>query len=465
MSEWDYVSWPDRYLYSENINTTSNPHYIELWLKPAKYINTAKTIHSLLEINDRVSNSSVIASFCSDWVIHINSDTAAYTNAGLWHLEYPVFILDWYVYFVNSWWATSAFLLNRTTITDAISWTWSPTLSYATLSTNDYFEFHWALVVQFFAYIWLWNKINKFDSQTWLVEEYNITGWEEIVWITYNAGNYKIYTETWKMAIWNWVEDTVSFVWTTINFNIKKVYQKWSIDYIVSWDESWWEWLYYMNWYTAVVIYQNTYSKQLADTKFKFQRWQSISSYIDKLVMVEQWNSYLRLCTMWKDLQWYPNAYNCILATNSYWRRIELLNAVLYSKWYIYYSYSDWVNKWVDRFLATWSTWTKQTTWYIVTNINDLQLWIDLKSYKWLYFKVKDITSTQYIEVYKSDDWWSYSLVWTINSQPEHDIARLNMTWFFRDFSYKFILYSNSSTSPKIYYWFKHKYDSNDITN
>ena len=118
MSEDDVLWWPNRYLYSENIDVLSNSNYIQLYNKPTKAIYTLKNVNNQLAIINRITNASTVLAFCDDWQVYSEDewDTAVYDNSSLGNLEYPVFTLWDYVYFVNNTWPTSAFKLNRLTI-------------------------------------------------------------------------------------------------------------------------------------------------------------------------------------------------------------------------------------------------------------------------------------------------------------------------------------------------------------
>jgi len=465
MSEDNVLWWPNRYLYSENIDVLSNSNYIQLYNKPTKAIYTLKNVNNQLSIINRITNASTVLAFCDDWQVYSEDewDTAVYDNSSLGNLEYPVFTLWDYVYFVNNTWPTSAFKLNRLTIANAFSATWTPTLAYKDLATDNYFEYSGVVISWPRAYIWLGNKISVFNSWNNTVSEYSLSQ-EEIAWITYMSWYFRVYTENWNLYLWDWDSKLIT---EQINLwlNIERVKQVSNIDYVMTW-ELWEEsGLYIVNWYTLTPLFREKNSSQISKWKFKFEKWAqtSIWNHFDNILLInEVWNWNTVIDIYGNGIQGLPKWYTNLMSLCSTWKKIDTLKSVIVFWWYAYIWFSDidWQNG-VDKIYLR-NTWTKQTSWEIVTNINDMQTWIDKKSLQQLFFRVWDITATQYIEVYTSIDWWTYTLKHTVNTQPKDNIVRLPLVWDFRDISIKFKFYTNSSTSPKIYNWYVLKYEQSE---
>lgn len=481
ISEDDYLWGDNRYLYSENVNTTENAQYIELYNKPIKSTYTTSSIQNLIEVKDYSTNTAKVYAFCHWWKVYrSDSDTLVYENSSIDFNWLPAFTFAWsyqswtnwdgspiystnrYIYFITSW---SPYKLNRTTLS---SWG-SPELNFLEISDPLYSNKRWVVIRDDIAVIWIWESITVLTHTEWAADSYeifNITQWEEIAWITYSSWYFRIYTVEWRLLLWDWV-------WTSfaesvpLSIKIEWVYQYLWTDYIFSWYQNGDTWLYYMNWYSPVVLFKEKYSNQLNINKFRFNNdycWFA-TSWNNKIFFIDaKTDNSLTIWMYWSDIQWLPSAYNIVNWLSSSWNALTSITNVCYSNWFLYYSYFDWVHFWIDKINFVWKT-AKSSQWILYTNINDLQDF-KLKTFKNLYFRVDNIDNTHYIELYKSINWWTYNIIQTINETPLDWVVRIpsEILWEdFRDCSFMFKFYSNSKVSPRLYNYLLLEYDIKEI--
>lgn len=474
---WEWISEDDSlggsywYLYWEWINVTWHSKYLELYNKPILR-NTTTNPYQILEAIDNETQQTYLFAFCaSSNVYKLWRVNPVYTNTDIDFWRFPIFILDWYnwstvekyIYFVSSW---NPWKLNRLRLVYSFSWNWSSVeLWYKDLPSTAT-NWTWVVTRQNKAIMWFWSEITVLASTNTgdSLRTFSLTWWDNISWITYLSWYYRIYTTTWKLLLWDWNSEDIAEA-MQINIKTEQVYQMANIDYVVAWYIEWRKALYAMSWYSPTLIFKSQKSELLNIIKSNIYKWYSaLSNDLQKLffIIYQSETDTYQIWSYWKDIQWLNNWYSIIVWKNSYWNFIKWLEVILISWWYLYYWFSDtsW-NTWIDR-VPLYASWLK-SNWFLISNVNDNQNWILTKIFNNLYVRVKDITSTQYIEVYLSKDWWSFNLIKTINEQPLDWISRINVIWDYKEYSLKFILYSNNSTSPKIYYPYLQKYVTKQV--
>lgn len=285
------------YLYSANINVTWNSKYIELYNKPILSATTT-SVNNLLEVKDTATNQTYIFAFCANWKVYkAGNNIAVYDNNSIDFSSFPSFVLNWvswwviskYVYFISAWTPAK---LNRITLADAISWAWgSPTLWYKDLASTSNIRNYWVITRQNKAIIWLWSKINVLTNtaSTDDITTFDLTWWEEIVWITYISWYYRIYTDSWKIALWDWTSDLIGESFP-LQIKTEQVYQIADKEYIIAWYAWWRKALYIMSWYNPVLMFKSKESKQLWFIKFGISKWNctSLTNDLDKIFVIEE---------------------------------------------------------------------------------------------------------------------------------------------------------------------------------
>lgn len=468
ISEDDVLWWTDRYLYSEWLDVTWHSEYIQLTKEATEVVDTWSWIWELLlELQSPTTDDRNIVCFTDAWVFRewtvwaISSNVRTTCN----------FVIQDKVYFVKDNWPTSAYTLYEEDLITVYSWTLTETVVTTTtaLPTADYDWYRkGALVIWDIAFMWMWRYISRFQPNwpSWNDNDvYDLT-WDDIIWITRLGWYYRIYTKTWKLMLWDWnTNDIIESV--NLNINLESVYQIWNIDYVYAWELGWLnKWLYYMNWFDIVKLYWETSSNALWLQKFDFDytypthftnTWKTL------FWIVDNWTA-PRMYKYWNNIQWLPAAYSEFWKFSSYWNEITTIKALIYSRWYIYYAYSDWTNYWLDK-IGIEATWYREAEWTLYTNINAMWNWLLKKTVKALYFRVWDVDADRTIKVYMSLDWWTYNLMHTVNTQPLDWIVRIPLQWDFRDIWFKFVLevWISTTTSPKIYYWIAIDYEEHNI--
>ena len=459
------LNWGDKYLYSENIDVTSDPRVIQLSNKlelEQSILNKARQIVTV--VNDDSSQTAKEVVFCDGGLIYsIWEPSPVYNNSGLWSLRYPCFTLWDTFYFINSWGATAPFELNSVTLTDAVSASWSPSLDILswgafTLSDNNNYKTSSVLTVWLRAYIALWDNIDVLKWDTWAVTNFSWV-WEEIRGLSYWGWTIKIITETGKLHLWDWVTEW-PIETIELKMRIQNTYEVWGVIYVVPWFKSNDRGLYYLNWYALERVFDERFSKEADKRKFNIEDGnQTITNDRNNLYLVDNDNGEYRVAFFWKESQELPNAYtypNVFISTGA---RPFDISCLHYSQWILYVCWTDdWVH-WID----TISVSNKNTSGYLETNPEEYDTGIYRKGAKHLKLRVEDVDADHTITVKESRDWGAYTTLGAYTSQPLDNVIRVHLNWDFREHKLKFELTSNDSTSPKIYYWYEYAYEIKDI--
>lgn len=521
MSEDDVLGWPDKYLYSDWLDVNWNSNYIQLANAPVEAIDTWSEIADYLMT---VSSSTFwtqpnVLAFTDSWIFR--DDT-------VWAIEWNVwkeanFVIWDTMYFVKNNWNTAVFTLYSEPV-DSMLTSWSPVLTVVTtawrlglnylwvynawtayvindavsywgqdykciqawtwktpdvypnywdlipvgaMATNNTYFNNWVTVLWDIAYIWLGDKITRFQPTAWNeVATYDIF-WDEIIFVSYVWGYFRVYTKTWKLMLWDW--NTVGITESIdLKLPLEAWYQIWNIDYLYSWLTWGQTGLYYMSGYDLVPLFKQNTSNQIWEQKFYFSTsnnktpmanyWATLFGHTDN-----SWNE--RVFGFGKHIEWLPNAYFELPKYSSYGLEYIATRSLTVMWSYLFYAFNDWTNKWVDKVLISNSDTIKTKEWTLITNVNPLWAWLYKKTSKYIYFKVWNVDADRTIEVQISYDWWAYTSLGTITEQPLDNIVRLPVQWDFRDYSIKFILATTLSTitSPKIYYWYAFDYEQHDI--
>lgn len=472
VTENDRIGNSDQYLYGENIDTYTNPDFIQLSNKPSLSTSILQEPFNLVEITDRVSNTSKVVVLCEDNIYHEDSATPVYTNAAMNDLIYPAFVLWDYFWWVHSAWPTSAFSLNRTTVSDALSTSWTPSIWHLTLSNNNYFQYSSFVTIWLEAYISIGNIIEyiEYDASagTYSTTPFDNLVADEIVGMATSYMGILIFTETGKVHVWDGVNNLLS---ETININIKpsKVYQYGTTIYLLSGGQLSEKWLYVFDGQTAVPLFKQNFSSQISEWKGRFiSEIGSITNDRENLYLVDEANdSNERVSFYGAEVRGTKKGLHYINVSNSSWDDFTRANAILHSQGDLYIA---WMRTWGTYGLDKISN-TKNTSWYIITRVDDFDLWILRATCNGIYFRTKDIDSNHTIEVQASVDGWTYTSLRTISATPEKGIVRISMNEIrdagisaeFVDISFKLIFTSNDSTSPKVYQGLSYPIEVNTI--
>jgi len=462
-SEDDRIANPDQYLYWENIDTFSNPTFIQLSKKPQSVITTNNQIHQFLEIRDRVTNSSKILAFGTDEIYNTDSSTPVYSDSSLGLLDNPVFVLWDYVYWVRDTWSTWAFKLDRITQSAAFGSSWTPTLDYLTLSNNNYFEYTSHITIGNEAYISLGNIIEYLKADGTTVPYTNLVD-KEIVGMADVFDGIYIFTEDGKMHKWDWLSEFVSFT-ITLNVKVGKIYQYWSKIYWLSGAMLSKQGLYEFDGRAFVPILTESFSSKVSERKGQFNlETGSIANDRENFYFIDDRT---KICFYWNEISGTKKGFHYINTRNSSDNSVTAFTAIFYAKDSLYIAYNDWGNYWIDKVLIS----EKNTSWYLVTNVNDYNTAIIRKSTQAVYLRVYDVDSDHTITIQAATTGlWFQNLI-TVDSLPKDWIVRIPNRLFidaglpneFEDITFKIILTSNDSLSPKVWRGYTHEYNLNPV--
>lgn len=456
ISEDDRIAWANQYVYWENIDVISEPDFMQI----SKGVETTTTLASTpynmvaVKAND-ISGTRRIIVLCNDEIYHEGNNTPVYTDSSMNRLEYPAFVQGDYFYWVQSNWPTSAFTLNRTTLVDAVSTSWSPTMSYATLITNNYFRNTSHLSVWNETYISLWSNIEylKYDGTT---ELFDTLVSDEIVGMADTYSGIFIFTENGKAILWDWVTNIIK---SSVNLEVKLtgVYQYWTQIFLISWGFNQEKGLYQFDGSSAIRLFREKFSRQVWEWRLS-PEWVSmmITNNGDNFYFVDAKEIGDRVLFYWNEVTWTQKGLHYLNTNKSDGTSYSSVRSILFFESDLYIAWSGW-GYWVDKV-----TTNCQSTGFLITNTRDYGTGILLKDNLGLYFRVRDVDATHTIEVqatYDDNARGTYTSIYTVDEMPENGIVRIPKQTFvdaglngeFEDISFKFILTTDDTTSPKIY--------------
>lgn len=469
MSEHDSIAREDQYAYWENIDVFSDPNKIQLstWTSSTTTINDKP--FNMVEISHRWLAEKIVI-FSNDNIYHYGNGTAVYTDGTMGDMKYPAYVLGDYIYWVNSTGTSSAFKLNRTTLTDAVSTTWTPTTWYLTLSNNDSFNYSSFVTIGLDAYVSLGNIIEyiAYNGWTHVTTPYENLFSEEIVGMaTSYAGGIVVFTKDGKWHLWDGFSENVT---STNNLNIKptKIYQYGSDIYILGWGWGSDKGLYFFNGQKAEPIYMQNYSGVAAKYKFYFESGiQTITNNKDNLYFVDKDDDGEERVAFFGSWQsGGQRGIHYINTTNASDQTMTDISSILYAQGNLYI--------WWDRTGASWVDvlWWSNPSGYIITNTKQYNTGKDAlytKSTEGIFFKVEDVDEDHTITVKVAVDWFTFTTIHTVNSTPKKWIVRITDNQFkdagvsleFDDITLRFDFATDNNTSPKIVRGIVHDVDIN----
>ena len=176
-----------------------------------------------------------------------------------------------------------------------------------------------------------------------------------------------------------------------------------------------------------------------------------------------------KLCFYWNKVSGTKKGFHYLNTTNSSWDTPNNATAIHYkNSQNLYYAWSNWGLYGIDKISLTEKNWQG----YLVTNTTDYDVAIVKKNTVNCYFKVYGtIDANHTIIVQASIDDWNFTTIKTVTEIPKDNIVRINsknlkdagITSSFNEITFKFILTSNDSDTPKIWRWYSHQVEFNPI--
>lgn len=463
-SEDDREANRDQYLYASNIDTYSQPEFIQLSNKMELVFNTNWEIHQFIDINDRVTNTIRTIAFWTNEIYNLDSSTPVYSDVTLGLLQYPVFVLGQYLYWVRYTSPTWAFKIDRIRTVSTWVGTWIPELDHLTLSNNDYFEYSSVVTVGNEAYISLGNVIEYLKADETTVPYTDLVQ-QEIVGMAELPQGIMIFTEDGKMHNWDGLSE---FVTSTVNMNVNcgKIYQYGTAIFGLSGARGTEQGFYQFDGSRWIPIMKENFSQKVQEFKGRFDILpQSITNNRENMYLLDD----NKLCFYWNKVSGTKKGFHYINTVNSSWDAPNNATAIHYrNSQNLYYAWNNWGLYGIDRISPN----TKNSQGYLVTNTTDYDTAIVKKNTLNYYFKVYGtIDEDHEIIVQASIDDGNFTTIKTVTEMPKDNIVRINsknfkdsgITASFNEITFKFIPTSNDSETPKIWRGYSHQVEFNSI--
>ena len=472
ISEDDTIWGSQSVLDVQNIDIYSHANKVKLAKDATISCNTTELPQQAIAITNWVTNQTYNYFFCNSWEVYRDwDDTPVFSWVLTSHLNKHLFQLWDYVYFTTSNWPSSPMQMNRILNTDT-SWSWNSNVDTNISLVGDvmpdtwYAEGYPVTISNWVAYMWIWNYIAKMYYDTaWLENLETFFVWNEVIGLSATWWNIYIYYKDWKIDIWNWLDLIWLYPWSDLGFRVARIKQIWNTVWGIAWFLGNDQELFYMNWLTPEVIYTKSYSNVLERNKFDINYdsninsltyWKWVLYWIDDTL----WHS--SIFALWKTIKGQPSGYSLphTLSTDSF----TYARLVSYEQWELFVWYSNSTFKGVKKISPDNDYITE---WEITTLVDNLGNDLYDKIINSLYFRVEDITATEYIEVYAWVDWWAYTLVETINEQPKNNQVAINLVkkelWLTERLSLKFKLFWSWSATPILFNTLLIKYENSNV--
>lgn len=452
-SEWSIA-------YCEDLDLRSNPEYIQLHRLPTRKFETTWLVKHALENED-----GDVFFFADDWKIYNESWT---NTEDFWQdildVEYfnGQFIVAWRsgssLVFgsINDDWATGK------------DTTWSITGSYSMWGT--YTNIKMLNVSDDFLYVTAGKSILRFTNQPWgWLYEVAISFERTIKGIFSTGTQMRVVLSNGRVYSWDWLSEEYDTFWDN-SVNVRYAFSHANQAFAVCWAGALYSELYLINWlqFEPIKIYE-TWGGWDSYEKYDFSSnvgigWDMVAFERTMLYTTTQ----DKIVSWWRSRPWMPVSFLTEHRTDSEGDDIDVMGIVFRKRasWgTLYYSYNKviaWPTQkyYVERidvslqasgnYKATGKLYTgKYTYWHIQKRGDNIWLRYD------------DCNTNDTIQVYYSLDWWSYSLLGTINSSSnsvnrERKFDILNNTDIadFCEIQFKIVLNSGSWTSSPKFYWF-----------
>ena len=440
------TTW-NQVLDTNNMDLNRNSDFISLYRASGWRFVTTATINGFFEVKSSV--------FCytSDWKIYTASWTLKYTFA--WN---PSIQQAWnfnrYVYFLDE--NQVIYKISEPNVT---LWNWAWNVATVTVwwdwftSNGNTYPVVVLLNEQF--YIWAWDDVYQI-TKTDISTKFDIWDWA-IVWITRIWWVFRIYTDKWTIAFWDWLADSIdSFieVWESV----RAVINNWQIDYIIA---GWWKNqsnIYVLNGYQTPELLKGRYSDILQRTLFKIDvtNVQDMAKLWTTIYFRQEWINGDEILSYWTWNPVLPNGFNKFMTEDSNWNVIDTVYSLYGLNWLDWDTLYVWMNsnseKAVEKIsISWWTSFSYQTNWYIITNPFDWNTKINHKKIEEIQIITSDCDVNNTIEIQYSIDWWTFTSLTTINtwSWITKTIEYPNDDFY--TISYKCIFIWDLNNTPKLY--------------
>jgi hypothetical protein len=453
ISQDDFLTTWKQVLYAENLDINRDSYFV--WLSRSnewRFTTTAS-------INWFFKSTDSVFAYTSDWKIYDSSWNVKYTFT--WNEPIlQAWEFNGYIYFLLESTVDSSYL-HRVTKNSIILGTWNVN---AITVAWDWFIRQWAtfpvvVLLNELFYIWVDSSVYSISKEDVSVE-YDIWDWD-VVWITRTWSTFKVYTENWTVAFWDWVSNNISWffeIWQKVRSVINNKWQ----DYVVAGNSKNQTEIVIVTNFTPDSLWQLRYSDRLANNVFEIEAnepqelaklWNTIYFKQDSLSWAD--NDILSYWTLNATLS---SGFNVPFTKDSNWNAIDTLHSLFWHDSLNGDLLYLWMNSnsefAVERISITWWTsFTYRTAWYLQTNPIDFWTKQQKKKIEWIKIVTGNCDATNTIEIQYSIDWWAFTTLKTINSWTsitKTSIYTLHKQFF--DISYKInFVWDWVATTPEFY--------------
>jgi len=453
ISNDDFLTTGKQVLYTENLDINTNSNFVTLNKDSEWRFTTTDKVNWFIEA--RSGTSKEVFAYTEDWKIYDTSDwTVEFTFSPARKLLNAWRFND-YIYFL-----TDEPWLARITEANAYSnlWTWNVDESITTTwdslpSWWDIFPVTVLLNEKF--YLGKWNTVSVVDK-TDVIENFDIWDWE-VVWITRVWWVFKVYSENWVIAFWDWTSSSIdSFL--EVQEQVRWVINDWKTDYIIAGHTDFQARVKVLNWYTIQDLLQARDSDRLWDEIFKIEyietnQWGRLS---DIIYFSQDWISGKQLLSWWTNnpvlSKWInipfskdSNGNNITSITSIYWVELTATDRLLI--WMD--SNSQDAVEYID---VSTTTPLYKDAWYLQTTAYDWWTKTIRKRIEEIRITTSDCDTNNTVELEYSIDWWAFSSLKTINSWTWITRSKIYAAKdAFYDIAFKVNFVSAWTATPKFY--------------
>lgn len=482
MTQDERYWWDTWFLYWENIDPISNTWFVELSKLPTKWIYTK--VWSQYRVRMMLDIWTDVLFFTDDNIFSLNWwDAFSIARLPTNYIEFQQVWTQWdyfYMTAVNTNPVTPIISLHRALISDV-----APTITAAIENWLSILDVSWSFtgatypdydslnrfytVEQIWTstYLGIYKKIYEIDHILGTITEFDIFN-SNVVWMDYVWWSFKVVLENWQIALWDWYSQGISDIsntgqsafWSTQIADQEFVFT-WS-----TWATAWENLttLNLLNWFTFEKLFSISKSDVLWTKRFRIEyNWiQSLAIINNLLCMVDKDDNLKdRLAVFWNNVAGFPRAYFILNTHSSEWIEFNNITSLKSIKQKLYIWYDNWTHIWVDVVdFWVYADSNYNASWYIVTNLEDMDDKLSRKANNTLITKVSWIDATHTITPSINTDWWGFTALTTLTTQPKFWIAKETKVWDFRDIAFKYTLTSwDWLTSPRIY-WLMLEYEN-----
>lgn len=264
IAEDDIVSSIPQIVEGNNVTGLNTGYGITLWPKVTNQLLTNGNAPRAIFGRERTDLSlEDIAVWCDTWEIYkltSTDNTPIYTLTTWWNIVNGIY--DWlgtpYMYFISKqpWTSSVSAAVMQVTFADFDNESFT-SVNESFLNFNNIYTPP-VISSGSFHYVWGLNTVYRIDG-SWTIVTQSIFN-RYVVWITKHGTRFFVYTDSWEVAVWDWVSSSLSASYDLWFFPARVTADGW-IDHVISsvWDK------YKVAWYEVALQNRKKQSDRLED--------------------------------------------------------------------------------------------------------------------------------------------------------------------------------------------------------